>query len=396
MKRPRILLVTSTPPADEIGGSMLLYRKFVERNDYEILVVTDKPGFHSDDFPYVRYEHPELLLRLRKTRFSLYAHDYVHTLASRRIPKNVMDAARRFQPDMVMMGAETWISDMAIRIARRLKKPLAGHFMDWPTYGMLGHSRIKRYCSNRFRKRYQACDLAFGICPEMIEELGPHQNSHVFYPPGACQQVLTPTTPALASNKPFRMLFAGNLGQWYGTMLLSLAKEMEHQQGLSLRIAGKNAPWSDTETKHLEDTGVFAGFLKGDAYQKELNHADALLVIMGFEPDCRMIESTSFKSKLADYLVLGKPILVWGPDYSTAVRTATREHFAAVVDSERPCEVIDVARSLSTDQAYTSKLIANGTRFYEQNLAPEVVFGRAYAAISSLIESHVTRIGVNS
>ena len=394
MKRPRILLITSNPPADEMGGSMLLYRQFVERSDYEIFVVTDKPGFHSDDFPYLRYEHPQLLHRLQNSRLSLYAHDYVHTLASCRIPNKVMDAAKRFRPDLVLMGAETWISDLAIRVARRLKKPLAGYFMDWPTYGMLGHSLVKQYCASRFMKRYQACDLAFGICPEMLEALGPHKNSHVYYPPGARRRVSSPTPISRNPNAPFRLLFAGNLGQWYGKMLLSLSQRMEQQQGVSLRIAGKNDPWSNEDKQHLEDSGVFAGFLKGRGYQKELENADALLVIMGFEPESKTIESTSFKSKLADYLVLGKPILVWGPDYSTAARTGNREGFAVVVDSKNPKEVNNALRKLSNDPARGAELVSNGIRFYEQHLAPDIVFGEALNAINTVIEEHQNKCGL--
>ncbi|EMI52272.1 hypothetical protein RSSM_06300 [Rhodopirellula sallentina SM41] len=373
-----------------MGGSMLLYRQFVERDDYELFVVTDKPGFQSSHFPVINYEHSPLVRRVQKTRLSLFAHDYIHTVASRRVPQNILDEAEAFQPDVIMMGAESWIADLAIRLARKMSLPLVGHFMDWPTYGMLGHQIVKNYCSKRFTKRYQACDLAFGICPEMLEALGPHRNSEIFYPPGKQRDHKAQPHSPRNQNERFQLLFAGNLGQWYGTMLLALAKEMENEPLLRLRIAGKNHEWSQAETKRLTDQGTFCGFLKGDQYQRELDEADALLVIMGFSEDSKLIESTSFKSKMADYLITGKPIIVWGPEYCTAATTAIRHGFAEVVNQETPSEVLTKTKYLSSNPQVCIDQVANGQRFFDKYLDPGPVFDNVLRCIKQLLPSSRT------
>lgn len=391
ISRPKVLLITSNPPADEMGGSMLLFRQFVQRDDYELFVITDQRGFESEHFPYLVVEHPQFIQRLQRTRFSLLAHDYVHLLAGLRIPKNVLQACRSVQPDLIVTGAETWMADMAIRLARYVKVPVVGYFMDWPNLGMLGHQAVKRWCSGQFVRRYLACDLAFGICPEMLEALGPHPNSHVFYPPGNCGVTHSNPPRTQLTGAPFQCFFAGNLGQWYGEMLSRLAASMQKESSIRLRIAGKNAEWSRDTIQELTDGNVFCGFLKGVTYDSELKSADVLLVLMGFGEECRQIESTSFKSKLADYLVTGKPILIWGPDYSTAVRSARQFGYAAVVDSEDPLEVIKELKRMASDPVGCQELVAQGQKFYDENLEPDRVFRRAYETIESAIRCHESR-----
>ena len=45
---------------------------------------------------------------------------------------------------------------------------------------------------------------------------------------------------------------------------------------------------------------------------------------------------TAFPSKIADYLAAGKPILVFGPRYSSLVRYASEQGFAEIVDEFSP------------------------------------------------------------
>lgn len=369
---------------DEMGGCILFHRQFVERDDYEVFVVTDRADFSSGQIPHIIYQHPRIVRRLMKTRLALFAHDYVHVFGGRWIPASILEAARRFKPDAVMVGAETWIADLGVRLAKKLRMPLIGHFMDWPTFAMMGHGWVKRHASGMFRRRYQACDLAFGICPEMLEALGPHPNARVFYPSGQRNGARL-ARPPRAAGSPFTVFFAGNLGQWYGKMLSRLAACFRGERDVSLRIAGRNAEWTAEEEATLRKEGVYLGFLKGADYDAAFANADALLVAMGFGEEDRLIESTSFKSKLADYLASGLPVIVWGPEYCTAVRHARREKFAGIVTSADPRAVVAAARTLAQDPKLAAALVENGIRFWGANLNADSVMHGARQAISSVV-----------
>jgi glycosyltransferase involved in cell wall biosynthesis len=369
---------------DEMGGCMLFYRQFVERDDYELFVVTDRADFSSDRIPHLICEHPKIIRRLMKTRLALFAHDYVHVFGGSWVPAPILEAARQFKPDLIMTGAETWMADLAANLARKLKVPLAGHFMDWPTFAMMGHPWVKRHASDKFRRRYQQCDLAFGICPEMLETLGAHRNAHVFYPSGQANDAKQ-TKPRRPQGSPFTILFAGNLGQWYGRMLECLAPHFRGENDVRLRIAGGNALWGVEVEKALRQEDTYLGFLKGSEYKAAFDNADALLLIMGFGAENRLIESTSFKSKLADYLTSGLPLVVWGPDYCTAVRHARREDFAEVVTADDPGAVVTAVRALARNPGRSAELVENGLRFWEKNLDANQVMPKALQAINAVV-----------
>jgi glycosyltransferase involved in cell wall biosynthesis len=383
----RVLFVTSTPPTDSLGGALLFHRQFNGSTDYELFVVTDNLAYQAGEWPAIVLRFPAPVRRLMRTRLGLYVHDAVHLLRGAWIPPRVWRAARRFNPDLVLTGAETSMADLADRLARRLQRPLAGHFMDWPTYGMLAHRPVLAWASRQFVRRYRRCQLAFGICPEMLEALGPHPNARVFYPfaPAHSQPLPPPPPGQISHQRPYTMLFAGNLGEWYGQALLALWERIPAGGSLKLAIAGRHASWSAEREWQLVTDGTYLGFLKGQPYQDALARADALLVIMGFEEGARQIESTSFKSKIVDYLLAERPLIVWGPDYSTAVRHARSEGFGLVVDTPDPAAVVEALKRLRDDSGLGRRLVLAGARFRRRCLEADVVLPAALEAKQALV-----------
>ena len=384
--KPRVLIVTTNPPLDTSGGSLLFYRQFILRKDYTAAVMTDNGLGKLDSIPWIKVEHPAWMQRLARTRLSLWVHDWIHLYAGRFVRREWVQFARDFKPDVIVGGAETWMMDLALSLGRQLNVPVAGFFMDWPTYASLGHDWCMNRLGEHFRKRYRASDAAFSISPEMREVLGEHPNSHLYYPSGEWSKS-APREPERAGDAPFTLLFAGNLGQWYGQAVDSLIRVLQDHPGLQFRVAGNNVPWNPAREQALRENGVFLGFLKNGEYRQALAEADALLVVMGFDEESRLIESTSFKSKMVDYLLQQKPLIIWGPEYCTAVRHARREEFGEVVTDPDPRAVVAVLESLKADPDRQARLVGNGERFFRENLESGRVFGHVRRVIGELIAS---------
>ncbi len=385
MSKPRILVVSSNPPMNEMGGCLLLYRKFVDRDDYEFAVVTNRDDYPGHGEPWLLVEEPAWLRRLSRTRLANWVHDYRHEFLGKKVPSKVERFAREFAPDIVVMGAHNWMGDLGLQLGRRLGVPVAGHFMDWASYAALGHPWMIGRLSSIYRRRYRRCDLAFGICPEMLEALGPHPNAEVFYPSGK-REVSVPPRRKRSGEAPFTLFFGGNLGQWYGKALAGLSESLRKEPDLALRVAGRNPSWSREAGARMEAMGEFLGYLDKTAYREALASADALLVIMGFDEESRMVEKTSFKSKLVDYLQLRRPVIVWGPPYCTAVRHAEAEGFAEIVTDPDPVRIVEAMRRLAADPARTEEIVAAGDRFFDEYLNADKVMGRARAAIERLLK----------
>jgi hypothetical protein len=385
-KKPRLLIVSTNPPMNEMGGCLLLYRQFVLRDDFEVRVITDRSDYECSGISWRLARHPAIVSRLQRTRLSLWAHDWVHLFGGKFGYKDLRKFARDFNPDFVFVGPETWICNLGFKIAGDLKVPVIGLFMDWPVFASLAHTFVKKRFSHLYRQRYKQCDLAFGIAPEMLEALGPHPRARVLYPAGYRKADQEKVTPSRKSNDPI-LFFAGNLGQWYGQAVDQLIGEFRKAPSFRFRVAGTNGPWSPKEEEQLKAEGTFLGFLKGEAYNNALEEADALLVIMGFDPEDKIVESTNFKSKIVDYLLAETPLIIWGPEYCTAVTHALREGFAEVVTVQDPKLVLQKFTALASQPDRRAQLVAKGKAFFDKHLDAEKVYPEAALEMHSLIES---------
>jgi len=385
--KPRIVFVSSNPPEPTQGGSVVYYRQFIERDDFELFIITDKCGYHLDGVQYHLLKSPRLLNRLKKSRFYRWAHDYSNVIEKRFIQGSLLKKLKAFNPDLIYVSPETSLRILGQTIARKLRKPMAAHFMDWPTYGIIAHDRIKNWFVRDYRNFYRKCDLAFTISEGMQEELGEHPNTHVLYPISSKPK---PQTTSESPNKDFTVTFAGNLGEWYGDMIRSLI-EHHNPMDIRLQIFGIKQNWDAAFEKKARESGIFKGFVSSQELKEGLDKSDCLLLPMGFIPEAKIIESTSFKSKIVEYLATGKPIIVWGPHYCSAVKTAKAFNCAMVCSDPAPEQLIKTILELKTNPQISKDMVANAQQFYRTHLDPDHLCKLAKEQLEKTISSSVIK-----
>lgn len=388
-QRIKVLLVTSNPPLPTQGGSLQLHHHFVGVPGVEAAVISDNEAARGGPLPAHIVEARPLVGRLRNTRLSLWIHDAGHLgIGFQRAAAHAF--ARDFGPHVVVMGAETGLAALAQDIARALKLPLAGFFMDWPTFAAKGHRWCHYWLGQLFVRRYRACQLAITISPEMQKALGKHPNSLVSYP---CSPAIRPCAEARSksgrSRNALTVAFSGNLGQWHGEMLGRLARTFVAHGRHQLRIAGTAPSWDECTGNFLRRHGIYKGFLAGPAYRKFLEDADVLLVVMGFDPRMARIEGTSFKSKFAEYFQYGRPVMVWGPEWCTAIQHARREQFAMEVIHPEPDAVWEACESLQADPGLAARRVAEGRRFYTTHMRAETNSARLLRQLRQLVQAPI-------
>ena len=70
----------------------------------------------------------------------------------------------------------------------------------------------------------------------------------------------------------------------------------------------------------MRRAGLWLEFAPRSELDAWLQSADAFLVPMVFEEKYRQRMETSFPSKLIEFAQFGKPLIVWGPEYCSAVQ----------------------------------------------------------------------------
>ncbi len=377
-RRVRILYVSFIPPTPGMGTAMAYYRHFVERNDFELKVVTNLDPFPFASVPYkpVLFGRNRIRNRLFKTRLMPWLHG-IHSLTSwGRIPARIWREAETFKPDLVFTIVAGWDYSalVAWRMAQKFKIPLVTSFNDWFDYGgLLPHPFYHKIIEARFRRLYQKSDLAFCTCEGMKEALGKHRNVHVLYPIGAKAMDANSSFHAPRENGgKFVVVFAGNLGNWYGPMLENLATAaIEAGVALEFRFYGSGSSWSREFDERAKAEKIFRGHLAFDELRKQMEEADVLLLPMGFEKSCEFAERTSFKTKFLDYLTFRKPIVVWGPEYCSAVRFAREFDSAEVCLDSNPEYVLSKILSLSRNVQRQAELVANAEKMYQERFHPD-------------------------
>lgn len=385
--KPRILIVSWTIPENNMGGGLLLHRHFVLRSDFEIGIVTPNPADTAPVF-HRFIQEPAWLERLKHTRFGKWFHDYTHLLYARQFNSQLLTAAREFQPDLIFNVAETWVSYHALKVARRLKIPFACYFMDWAHYAAYCHKWAVPQMDRMYRQLYRDSDVAFCISDGMREELGPHRNARVLYPtPSVAVEKLGERTCIDSNegrkNEKFQFLFAGNLAHWYGRQVAAILDVLENDRAIGMKVFGKYHGWAPEFEKLQRERGAYLGFKPYEELIQEFQTADAFFLPMGFDTAAALIERTSFKTKFLDYLAFEKPILIWGPEYCTAIRAA-REYDAAycVIDPD-PAAVIRAMQEIAQNRELRDRLSRGARKAKAEKFNNEAV----YAVLKSGLES---------
>jgi glycosyltransferase involved in cell wall biosynthesis len=101
--------------------------------------------------------------------------------------------------------------------------------------------------------------------------------------------------------------------------------------------------------------------------QGVLRKADILFLPYSFSESSRYAVESAFPSKTADYLASGKPILVFGPQYSSLVRYAKEQRFAEVVEHFDENALARGIGHILSDSIYRSELCKRSLAVFEQN-----------------------------
>ncbi|MFC7338097.1 glycosyltransferase [Haloferula chungangensis] len=381
---------------------MTFYRHFIERSDFEVMVVTSSRHVDDQPLPYepVRVSLPAWWERACRTRFLPYLYPLQvlagHHLLGRKVMKQIME----FQPEAVfsVAGSWDWTTLAGQKVARALRIPMVASFNDWYDYGWFpADDRFRPLIEERFRRFYQEADLALCTSEGMREELGKHSNAHVWYPTGAVMQRSSdnyePTEVSI--DDPLIAFFGGSLGGWYGPMMESIVLACEDSSDpVEFRIFGALEAWSPEFGERAKKEGIFRGRVEFDRLRQEALAADLLILPMGFGKECEHAERTSFKTKFLDYLSFQRPILVWGPEYCSAVRVAREFDSAECVTDPSPEACRKAIAQLAADPLRRAELMGNAKRMYDDRFHPDRIHSALVQKIKEVVDRFSAREGI--
>lgn len=351
MARPvRLLFLSENPARNNHAGALLLHRHFSLLGPrYELHHAHHEPA-HPGESNYTQLPYRPVFNRLLRTRFRRVVQGLEFSRAFL-YPRAALRAlVRRVRPDLILTVAEGSLYISARELASRRKIPLVSFFHDWsPAWLSDLDGWPLAAAENSVRHLYRDSACAFCISEELLALLGPKTNSHVLFPIPEPAPPLSPggTSPPQGD---FYAIYSGTFRRLYAAEMKILCRELARRSETGLlRIIGPDPEWRDQDARLLETHGFYRGFAKGPALRSFLEQAPAHLVISPFNSEFESVARYSFPSKIPEYCRFGRPIVVWGPPYSAAVRWARRSGAARVVDDPSPAALVDSLRGLAVD-----------------------------------------------
>lgn len=358
MNALRVLLISSVIPRDSTGGELVLYRHFSQFPGLDLAIATDDCKDLLFTTNIIEIKANRLLTRLTRTRFYKWIHALLQCFKTFHKTKKIREYIRNEKPDIILTVAHHELCWVAQEISQEFDIPLITFFHDWWPDMAYVHSFTRKILARRFKQLYQRSQLAFCVSEEMRQALGTHPNAQILFPIPD-RLVIKDDLVNLQQGSEFTVVYAGSLSGIYRPMLQSLCTLIQSipEVQFKLKLFGPPLDWSDLLVQQLTAKQIYGGFISRDLLIHELSKANALLVVMSFNQADWTRMQTSFPSKLIEYCQFGKPIIIWGPDYSSAVRWGCRHQSALVVTSPCAKDLVKALQELATQPEEQKRLI---------------------------------------
>src|SRR5215213_2580740 len=336
-----LLYVGDVPVEATYHGSALLHRLLSDYPPEKLTVVeTAKESELKRRLPTVKYiSHPIAKQRWLNTRFHPYAVAWF-THAAKRCAPTITQSLNGFDCEAVLTVAHGfgWLTAAEIAMRRRVPLHLMVHD-DWPRVADVA-PQFRNWLDARFAKVYRQAQSRLCVSPAMSRSYEERYGmpASVIYPSRAADSANFEDPPARLADRheQFTIAFAGTINSHgYVRALAALQKALEPVDGRLLIFGPLTADAAQQVGLKHRNTEIRGLLTSTELLMRLREEASALFVPMSFAASDRANMEMAFPSKLADYTATGVPLLIYGPDYCSAVAWA-RENpgVAEVVEAE--------------------------------------------------------------
>ncbi len=334
---------------------MVLHRHLVDQTGIDLEVYGGEPTSFSF-WTAVR----RVVGRLGRTKLRRWSEDIWVLLQGRWIDGQLPGKIDRRQKTVVMTVAHGDGFMAARRFAKRHELPLVSFFQDWWPDIAEVHGFARRWLEREFRELADESAAAICVSEGMKRKLG-SRSCAVLPPIPGQRKPHRESNNSLRSDEKFRVHYFGNLGE-YGPMLGEALKALDGNEHVELVVRGARPNWPADFAAEMKHQGKWLEFAPREELEAWLDSADAFLVPMEFDPAMRRRMETSFPSKLIEFAQFSKPLVVWGPEYCSAVEWARREDSALCVTNQDPANLVATLIRLADSRLERDRLAVAADR----------------------------------
>ena len=381
-----VIVISSVIPEPTSAGQLLLHRHLVDQPGLTYHVCRTERRSRS-----LAGLARRILRRLSATRLHRFVEDIQLFWGGRWIDAELPSSVPHPERTVVLTVAHGDAFMAARRFAHRHGLPLISFFHDWWPDIPRVHAPFRRLIDHRFHALAKNSDAAFCVCEGMVTALGANPQATVLYPIPSQPNMPRPRLQDEPKDD-FKVAYFGNLAD-YGPMLGDALETSLNHPGIRLEVRGANPAWPEARKTRMRACGRWLEFAPRAELDGWLASADAFLVAMLFDPGERRRMETSFPSKLVEFAQLGKPIIIWGPEYCSAVRWARDGDKALCVTTDDPKKLLDELGMLRGNFALIERLAAESMAAAEDEFSPNRLQQRFRTVLDALVSGEPVTTG---
>lgn len=372
----KILVVSSVTPKATGFGEITLHRHLI-----------GEPRLSVEVVPHPGISRAQRLLR--RTFFRSWAEGLEILGGGRRWNDRAAAAATALKPDVILTIAAGDGCHAALRLAREKKLPLVTIFHDW--WPDIVPARFRAGEDARFQELYHGSTIALCVSEGMRRVLGKHPDARLLWPiPGKSTVHARGEMIPKRDGKTFKICYSGNLRE-YAPMLQNALLALKGHPSIRLEVRGMAPRWPKSFCKEMLAAGTYHEFAPREELERWLASADAFLVTTAFEPAMRRMMETNFPSKFLEFARFNKPLVAWGPDYSSLIRWAQPASRALCVTSQDPTALRLALEKLAASKDEQDRLAVEAGTALRNEFDPEMIQEQFMQAIQDAIPKTVGR-----
>jgi len=293
-----------------------------------------------------------------------------------------------FRPQAILTIHELFGWVTAAKLASLLKVPL--HLVlhdEWFRNVPMSPKLVQQFEAS-FGSVYRSAASRLCISPYMEQDYARRFGAAgtVLYPSRSrtSQSFQTPPAELRGTGTALKVAYGGNVfhkGYWESLRLLASALEA---LGGQLLIFGPDK--AQVAANGLDRPNVVAHGFVFNMQERIRQEANVLFLPMTFEAREKANMQVSFPSKLTEYTAAGLPLLIYGPEYCSAVRWARENVDSAEVVTQEGMPGLEQALRNLSDPARRETLgrraIELGNRFFSYDAAMEVFLPAIHCGLS--------------
>jgi glycosyltransferase involved in cell wall biosynthesis len=399
MIAPRILMISDEGPQTGTAGGLLLHRLLAGHPADRLHVVARYVPTLGEPLPGVVYRAlTPPWQRFEKSRFnrlkrSLRAVGLVPSVSLSTLAALVGD----FQPEVVLCVMQhAAFYDAAAHFARAHRLPLIVIVHDVNDDFEPVLSWAKSAALKRDAAFYQQAQRRLCVSPQMETYCHQHYGSRgqVLYPNRSpdLRPIHSSHAQTLRNGSHLTIGFAGNLGYGYGRELVRLLPALR-TSGSRLIIYSRPPSEDCAALAEATDCVDLRGFKPAAEVWAEIQRdCDAVWLAYPVQAEeFTRLYRTHFPSKLPEYLALGLPVIVSGPDYATGVSWA-QQQAEAIVTSINPTltHMTAIFNDLTHNAARRQQLAADAVRVGDRDFDPQHIVAQFNAHVHAAITDKPT------